>query len=87
MQLRRLAQILPLEALVLETDAPDIPPHWLYTTAQARQDGAPQGRNTPAEIPRIAQVLSQLRGMEVLQLQAAVWRNAQTALPKLAALM
>ncbi len=87
LQLRRLAQILPLEALVLETDAPDIPPHWLYTTAQARQDGAPQGRNTPAEIPRIAHVLSQLRGMEVLELQAAVWRNAQTALPKLAALM
>jgi len=25
--------------------------------------------------------------MEVLELQAAVWRNAQTALPKLAALM
>jgi TatD DNase family protein len=28
-QLRHLAQTLPLDALVLETDAPDIPPHWL----------------------------------------------------------
>ncbi|MEI7514892.1 MAG: TatD family hydrolase [Betaproteobacteria bacterium] len=87
LQLRHLAQTLPLEALVLETDAPDIPPHWLYTTAQARKDGVPQGRNTPAEIPRIAQVLAQLRGMELAELRAAVWRNAQTALPKLAALL
>lgn len=87
LQLRHLAQTLPLDALVLETDAPDIPPHWLYTTAQARQDGAPQGRSTPAEIPRIAQVLAHLRGMELADLRAAVWRNAQTALPKLAALL
>jgi len=87
LQLRHLAQTLPLDALVLETDAPDIPPHWLYTTAQARQDGASQGRNTPAEIPRIAQALAHLRGMELADLQAAVWRNAQSALPKLAALL
>ena len=83
LQLRHLAQTLPLEALVLETDAPDIPPHWLYTTAQARQDGVPQGRNTPAEIPRIAQVVAQLRGIKLAELQAAAWRNAQAALPKL----
>jgi TatD DNase family protein len=54
LQLRRLAQTLPLDAIVLETDAPDIPPHWLYATAQARQSGATQAHNTPAEIPRIA---------------------------------
>ena len=87
LQLRRLAQTLPLDAIVLETDAPDIPPHWLYATAQARQSGATQACNTPAEIPRIAQVLAQLRSMETQELQAAVWRNAQTALPKLAALL
>jgi TatD DNase family protein len=87
LQLRHLAQTLPLDALVLETDAPDIPPHWLYTTAQARNDGAPQGRNTPAEIPRIAEVVAQLRGIDAAELEAAVWRNAQTALPKLAGLL
>lgn len=85
LQLRRLAQTLPLDALVLETDAPDIPPHWLYTTAQARQNGALQTCNTPAEIPRIAQVLAQVRGIELEELQAAVWRNAQGALPRLVA--
>ena len=86
LQLRRLAQTLPLDAIVLETDAPDIPPHWLYATVQARQSGATQARNTPAEIPRIAQVLAQLRGIGLDEVQAAVWRNAQSALPKIAAL-
>ena len=52
--------------------------------AQARQSGATQAHNTPAELPRIAQVLAQLRGIELEELQAAVWRNAQSALPKLA---
>ena len=38
LQIRRLAQQLPLDAIVLETDAPDIPPQWLYRTAQARAE-------------------------------------------------
>jgi TatD DNase family protein len=36
LQIRRLAAKLPDDAIVLETDAPDIPPHWLYQTAEAR---------------------------------------------------
>ncbi len=86
-QLRRLAQILPLDALVLETDAPDIPPHWLYTTAAQRDAGTPQGRNTPAELPRIAQTVAQLRGMAVEELAQASTHNACQALPRLAALL
>jgi len=61
--LRRLASQLPRESLVLETDAPDIPPVWLYVDAKARQDGALQSRNDPSQLPRIAQVLAELRGM------------------------
>lgn len=87
LQLRRLATRLPLSALVLETDAPDIPPHWLYRTAQQRADGAGQGRNEPAELPRIAQVAAQLRGMPVEELAAATTHNAGEALPRLAALL
>ena len=49
LQLRRLAVELPLSALVLETDAPDIPPHWLYRTAEERAAGQTQGRNEPAD--------------------------------------
>lgn len=85
LQLRRLASELPLSSLVLETDAPDIPPQWLYQTAEQRALGVPQGRNSPAELPRIAQVLANLRGLSLADLAAATRANAQRALPQLAA--
>lgn len=87
LQLRRLAQALPLDALVLETDAPDIPPHWLYVTAAEREAGTPQARNTPGELPRIAAVVAGLRGMPVEALARAARANACAALPRLAALL
>ena len=87
LQLRRLASTLPLSAIVLETDAPDIPPHWLYATAAERAAGRPQGRNSPGELPGIAAVVAGLRGMAVDELRDATTRNAVAALPKLAALL
>lgn len=86
LQLRHLAQTLPLESLVMETDAPDIPPHWLYATAQQRSDGRAQGRNTPGELPRIAAVVAGLRGISTDDLAKASTRNACRVLPRLAAL-
>jgi TatD DNase family protein len=83
LQLRRLATELPLSAIVLETDAPDIPPHWLYATAEQRAVGQPQGRNEPAELPRIAQVLADLRGISLEALAQATSANARQALPRL----
>lgn len=85
-QLRRLAAQLPLEALVLETDSPDIPPHWLYATAQQRGEGQAQGRNEPAELPRIAAVVAELRGLTLDALALATTANAGAALPRLQAL-
>jgi len=85
-RIRRLAASLPLAALVLETDAPDIPPQWL-------RDGAHVARNEPAELPRIAQELLALRqagagGAATLdELAAATRANAAAALPRLAALL
>lgn len=87
LQLRRLAASLPLEAIVLETDAPDMPPHWLYTTAGQREAGAPQGRNEPGELPRIGAELAALRGMSASDLADASTRNAMAALPRLRALL
>lgn len=87
LQVRRLAVELPLDAIVLETDSPDIPPHWLYATARERDAGKPQGRNEPEELPRIAAVLAQLRGIGVEELAAAARANATDALPKLAAII
>jgi TatD DNase family protein len=86
-QVRRLAVELPLSAIVLETDSPDIPPHWLYRTAAERASGQPQGRNEPGELPRIAQLFAQLRGIGEDELADACRRNAVEALPKLGALL
>jgi TatD DNase family protein len=82
-QLRRLAADLPITALVMETDSPDIPPHWLYTTAADRAGGKPQGRNEPAELPRIAQQVADLRGITPQALAVATTANALQALAKL----
>ena len=90
LQIRRLAQALPLTAIVLETDAPDIPPQWLYRTAEERADGPGgghgKGRNEPGELPRIAQTLAALRGLPLDQIAAATAANARAALPGLAGL-
>jgi TatD DNase family protein len=87
LQLRRLAASLPLDAMVMETDAPDIQPQWIYKTQAQRAAGAPQGRNEPGELPRIAQAVAQLRGISVDELAEATTRNAFSALPRLASLM
>lgn len=87
LQLRRLAASLPLEAIVMETDSPDMPPRWLYKTAEQRNAGESQGVNTPAELPRIGAELATLRGIQAQELAVATTQNALAALPKLAALM
>ena len=87
LQLRHLVQTLPLDAIVLETDAPDIPPHWLYATAKDRLAGALQGRNEPGELPRIAALVAELRGISLEALAQATTLNARQALPRLAALL
>ncbi|MFG6449084.1 TatD family hydrolase [Roseateles sp. BYS180W] len=87
LQIRRLASQLPVEALVLETDAPDMPPHWLYKTAAQRRAGE-HSRNEPAQLPRIAAELAQLRGAACDAAFAAQLKtNSLQALPRLAGLL
>lgn len=72
-RIRHLAATLPLESIVLETDAPDMPPEWLQRT-----------RNSPTELPRIAQTLADLRGIslaEVIRVTSAAARQALPGLP------
>jgi len=76
LRIRRIATQMPLDRLVLETDAPDIAPSWVRP-----------GRNAPAEVARIAAVLADLRGMGVDALAAATTANAGAVMPRLAALM
>ena len=87
LQLRRLAQALPEDAIAMETDAPDIPPHWLYRTAAERAAGQPQGRNSPAELPRIGAEVAALRGLAPADWAARTRANAVAALPGLATLL
>jgi TatD DNase family protein len=72
-RLRELAANLPLESLVLETDAPDIPPEFL-------ERGQP---NKPEYLPRIAQTLAELRGIPLEQIAQATTANALAVLPRL----
>ena len=69
LQIRRMATELPLEAIVLETDAPDISPSWIHP-----------GRNSPDQIPRIGTVLAELRGVSVEEVELATTANAKAAL-------
>lgn len=81
-RLRALATSLAADALVLETDSPDMPPHWLYATAAQRAAGRAQGRNEPGELPRIARELARLRGVSLAELQQATTANVLQALPR-----
>ena len=84
LRIRRLARELPASALVLETDAPDIAPQWLYRTAGQRAAGATM-RNEPAELPRIGASLATLRGWSTDETAERTTRNAREAMPRLAA--
>jgi len=71
-RIRALAASLPLSAIVLETDAPDIPPVWKA-----------KGRNTPADLIPIAETLAKLRSLSLTQVAAATTENACAVLPRL----
>lgn len=86
LRIRRLAATLPQTAIVIETDAPDIPPQWLYRTADERAAGA-VARNEPAELPRIAATLAGLRGWSAQHTAATTAANAARVLPRLGALL
>jgi TatD DNase family protein len=72
-RLRELAATLPLESIVLETDAPDIPPDFI-------ERGQP---NKPEYIARIAQTLAELRGMPIEEIARITTENVSSALPDL----
>lgn len=63
-RIRELARTLPLSAIVLETDAPDIPPAW-----------AQGDRNVPANLARYAALLARLRGISIDEVAETTGRN------------
>lgn len=75
LQIRRLAAELPLEAIVLETDSPDIAPAWVHP-----------GVNTPDQVPRIGATLAELRHVLPEEIAVRTSENARAILPRLAAI-
>lgn len=73
LKLRELAENLPLEAIVLETDAPDMAPAWLDKNA----------RNSPKELLKIAEEIALLRRIPVSQIIESTSKNSIEVLPKL----
>ena len=69
-RIRQLARELPIENLVLETDAPDMPPSWLR-----------KQRNQSSELPRIAKSLASLRQIDVGLLRESLWQNVCRVFP------
>ena len=76
LRIRELAATLPLAALVLETDAPDMAPVWL----------GHQGRNSPDQLLKMAEVLADLRGQPLAEIVDATTANVLAALPGMAQL-
>jgi len=64
-RMHRILRQLPLEAIVLETDAPDIPPA-----------GHAGERNSPELLPEICRRLADLKGIDPHALAAASYRNS-----------
>lgn len=73
-KLRHLAGHLPLDTIVLETDSPDMSPEWM----------GHGGRNSPDQLHRIAQVLADIRQIDIAELADITSKSALQALPKLA---
>lgn len=64
-KIRKLARELPLESIVLETDAPDMAPEQHHGE-----------RNSPEYLPQVAYSLAEVRGMAVEEVAAATTANA-----------
>jgi TatD DNase family protein len=68
-RLRALAAELPDDAMVLETDSPDIPPAWLG-----------KARNEPAQLAGIAATLAELRALPVAEITRQTSANVRAVL-------
>lgn len=74
LRIRKLAEELPLEHIVLETDAPDIQPVWI----------GHHHRNSPDQLKKIAEEIASIRRIEISQLIEMTGKNSLQVLPKLA---
>ena len=72
-RVRTLLREVPIANIVLETDAPDIPPSFLGTMGS-------RARNSPAYLPQIGVMLAEVRGTPVDAFAAATTANVRRVL-------
>lgn len=72
-RVRALLRDVPIEHVVVETDAPDIPPSFLGTMGSG-------ARNSPVYLPRIGEALADVRGMAADAFAAATSANVRRVL-------
>jgi TatD DNase family protein len=82
-RLRTLLKNLPLSAIVLETDSPDMAPKWIYVQAQDRVRGQAQARNEPMHLPQIAKVVADIKGIDLEDLSLCSSQNVRRVLPRM----
>ncbi len=68
-RIRSLAETLPMASIVLETDSPDMPPSFIG-----------KARNSPEYLPKIAEVLANLRKMTANEVAMTTTENAREVL-------
>jgi TatD DNase family protein len=74
-RIRALLKTIPESAIVVETDAPDIPPSFLGTMGS-------RARNSIAYLPRIGEMLAQIRGIPAAQFAHITTQNAMEVLER-----
>ena len=72
-RVRALLRDVPINHVVVETDAPDIPPSFLGTMGS-------HARNSPVHLPKIGEILAQARGMSAESFAAATSTNVRRTL-------
>lgn len=73
-RLRAVVGEMPLESVVLETDAPDMTPQ------PHRRPDVSRTRNSPEFLPSVAEALARLKGLDVEEVVRATRRQSQEAL-------
>lgn len=74
---RRALQAVPEDRLLLETSSPELIPSELYRSEGSKLMAEGRGRNEPANLPRFAPAIAELRGWSVHRLAEVTTQNAR----------
>lgn len=76
-RIRAAAQAVPVDRLLVETDAPDLMPRLPGESAPESAAPAAEGPNEPALLPLILRAVADLRGVTPEEIAEMTWQNAR----------